>query len=906
MVVQIVILLMLIEQPYSGVAATVTRTFHPGVNGRRTAENFANSIDLGDGYATPRGRRSFRRLVGAWAVKQNPTDPAVLASITNATGVLKNYKRTIDLDPTITLLKGDSSTVGALKGSPKLIRAEAASLRAGQVAAQPVLLDSRSHLMVVPTGEIILRLKDGANAIKVLGAEAISQRTSTPGIREFLLTRSDRSTEDLFLEVEQLNRNPEVEWAELNFLSEVIKYSVPNDTLINTQWHLNNTGQGGGAAGADGKVFAAWDLTTGSTNIVIAIIDDGVQISHPDLVANIFTNRAELVNGLDDDANGFTNDFFGWNFANNSTNVGPIDLNDADGYADFHGTSVAGVAAAVGNNGRSVAGVAYSSKILPIKVITGSFFVSSTTMARAIRYAAGLDAVGNPNWRGADILSMSLGFNQSSTVDEALKDAATNGRGGKGCPIFVATGNGASGWYQYEVNVTAAPHTFKWVYKKDPSITAGEDAVWLDEVVFPGISTPERFEGSIFPPSGWQTVANTTPWIVDTSLSHAFGTGAKSARSGSIADSGSTGLQTTKTTAAGAFKFWMWVSSELDFDILTFTIDGVTEYSESGDPVVDSVVGYPAGNTNCIAVGASTDFDFRSDYSQYASSNDWNGVDFLAPSDGGASGIVTTDLAGTNGYNTNSATAGDSTPSSGPAAFGGTSSATPFAAGVGALVLSMNTNLTAAQVRLVLRSTCDQIGGVPYANGTNMFYGYGRLNANAAVRSQINTAPTLSTLTNQTIRPGEVLTLIASATDTNIPAQIVTFELLPNIPPGAAINSSSGNFTWRPNAYQADSTNTIRLRVSDNGAPSLSATQTFLVTVTKLVPIHLVSPQIVAGSFVVRSAADPGISYTLQTSSTLTNWVNVMTTNAVGAFVDFVTSVPPGATNQFFRVIVGP
>ena len=970
------------------------------------AENIASTIDLGDAYTTRVGLRSFRRVAGAWAVRQDPAAPDSLASITNSTGALAKYAPALALSPKFTLLKAAPETVGALKISRELRRAEAAAIRTIKIDARPVLLDERSHLMMVPTGDIIVRLKHGANAVSVLGKEVSGQIDSSPDIREFVLARASRATEDLFQEVDQLNRNPEVEWAEPNFLSEVIRHSRPNDTLINKQWHLNNTGQGGGVAGADGKVFTAWDFTTGSTNIVIAIIDDGVQISHPDLSANIFTNRAERANRLDDDGNGFVDDLFGWNFVNNTTNVRPIDLNNADGYADFHGTAVAGVAAAVGNNNRSVAGVAYSSKILPVKVITGSSFLDNLTMARAIRYAAGLNAAGVPNWRGADILSMSLGFAQSIEVDTALRDAATNGRGGKGCPIFAATGNGASGWYQYSVTVTAAAHTFKWVYKKDTGLTAGEDSVWLDEVAFPGISTPERFEGVAFPPAGWQTVAGTVPWTTDISPDHAFGTGVKSARSGIIGNSQSTGLQTTKTTTAGSFSFWMWVSSELDFDILTFSIDGVAKYTESGDPVVESMVGYPAGSTNCIAVGASTDFDFRSDYSQYASSNNWNGVDFLAPSDGGASGIATTDLAGTAGYNKTAGTAGDSTPSSGAATFGGTSSATPFAAGVGALVLSVNTNLTGAQLRAILRNSCDKVGAVAYTNGYNYYYGSGRLNAYAAVRSQINfrpsisilpnqviaedtslslpfsvsdaetppdsltvtptssnqallpdvslaitgtgtnrallvtpvpngngtatiniavsdgvlitntsfvltvssvnDAPTLTVITNQSIHPGELLTLTVAANDIDIPSQALTFDLLPTVPPGASVNSTSGIFIWRPNAYQANSTNLIRLRVTDNGNPSLSATQTFSIAVAPLTPVRLGSLQMAAGQFRVSTPADSGITYTLQTSSSLTNWVNLLSTNAAGGSIQFITSVPDGTTNQFFRILVGP
>ena len=128
------------------------------------------------------------------------------------------------------------------------------------------------------------------------------------------------------------------------------------------------------------------------------------------------------------------------------------------------------------------------------------------------------------------------------------------------------------------------------------------------------------------------------------------------------------------------------------------------------------------------ASGVGTDFDFRSDYSCYAGK-----LDFVAPSDGGFSAIWTTDRTGIDGYEE-----GDYEPN-----FSGTSAACPLAAGVGVLVLSANTNLSARNVRTLMRGTCDKIGNVTYTSGTNQFYGYGRINAATAVS---NAVPRISSI----------------------------------------------------------------------------------------------------------------------------------------------------------------
>lgn len=160
--------------------------------------------------------------------------------------------------------------------------------------------------------------------------------------------------------IDFLYNNDYVTIAQFNHFVE--SRNIPNDSLFKNQWHLNNTGQGGGIPDADIDADLAWNLTTGGTTkkgdtIVICVIDNGMEISHEDITGNIWVNHLEIPeNGIDDDNNSYIDDYNGWNSADQNGSI-PV---------GSHGTSVAGLIGARGNNKKGISGINWNVKILPV------------------------------------------------------------------------------------------------------------------------------------------------------------------------------------------------------------------------------------------------------------------------------------------------------------------------------------------------------------------------------------------------------------------------------------------------------------------------------------------------------------------------------------------------------------
>ena len=215
-----------------------------------------------------------------------------------------------------------------------------------------------------------------------------------------------------------------VDWARNNHEQFLIEPDLPiqvqktsNDPSLWRLYGLNNYGQSGGTTDADLDAPEAWEITTGSRDVVIGVIDSGVDINHPDLAANIWVNPGETPNnGIDDDGNGFIDDVNGWDFYDNDNTP-----NDGNG----HGTHVAGTIGAVGNNNSGIAGVNWEVSLLPLRFLGDDGSGWTSDAVAAVNYATmlkrdfGINVVAtNNSWGGG-------GY--SRTLDRAIESANDQG-----------------------------------------------------------------------------------------------------------------------------------------------------------------------------------------------------------------------------------------------------------------------------------------------------------------------------------------------------------------------------------------------------------------------------------------------------------------------------------------------
>ncbi|WP_295802439.1 S8 family serine peptidase [uncultured Microbulbifer sp.] len=188
-----------------------------------------------------------------------------------------------------------------------------------------------------------------------------------------------------------LRNNPDVEYVAPNWKFDF--QSLPND-LVPEQWGLRNEGQDGGAAGSDIDAELGWSIRSSAKDVVVAVIDSGIDYSHPDLAANMWTNPGEIPgNNIDDDGNGFVDDVHGYDFADKDSD--PMDVNS-------HGTHVAGIIGAVGDNNTGITGVAWEAKLMAIKIFGDEANVAYTSdIVQGILYAADMGARISNNSYGA-------------------------------------------------------------------------------------------------------------------------------------------------------------------------------------------------------------------------------------------------------------------------------------------------------------------------------------------------------------------------------------------------------------------------------------------------------------------------------------------------------------------------
>lgn len=275
-------------------------------------------------------------------------------------------------------------------------------------------------------GELLVKFKSSSRvAHKSTGATVMKSVKIVPNLEQVKLP-DGVSVQDAIM---QYMSNPDVEYAEPNYIRRAALTS-PNDTYFKNQWGLINLGlYANGTPDADIDAPEAWDISTGNDNVVIAVLDTGIDYHHSDLILNIWNNPGEpnCTNNVDNDSNGYRDDCLGWDFVNNDND--PIDDNG-------HGTHVAGIIGAVGNNGTGIAGVMWNVRLMPVKVLDFMGVGNDMDIIDGIEYAVDNGAqVINASWGGYGPFSWSLynAISSANTAGVLFVAAAGNGQlGGDG------------------------------------------------------------------------------------------------------------------------------------------------------------------------------------------------------------------------------------------------------------------------------------------------------------------------------------------------------------------------------------------------------------------------------------------------------------------------------------------
>ena len=299
---------------------------------------------------------------------------------------------------------------------------------------------SKSGFGIAAIDKILSHIS-GASAVQLFPAAPAALRPDDVDL-SLMYTVSYSSPNDPFTLAEQLSRLPDVQYAEPWFIYPLTQGAfTPDDSLYSQQWSLQKV-----------KAPEAWNISRGDSTIVIAIVDSGVEWTHPDLAANIWVNpgesgldaqgRDKRTNGIDDDGNGYIDDWHGWDFVganfetfNSGTTKGDNNPTPTGSNND-HGTHVAGIAAAVTNNGTGVASLASNCRILPVKCTADN----DTRGSGSAYILAGYTGIVYAATMGAAIINCSWGGDGGSQVEQDVIDFATK----RGSLVVAAAGNNQS------------------------------------------------------------------------------------------------------------------------------------------------------------------------------------------------------------------------------------------------------------------------------------------------------------------------------------------------------------------------------------------------------------------------------------------------------------------------------
>lgn len=612
-----------------------------------------------------------------------------------------------------------------------------------QISGEMTVLlgDVRNPAHYIP-GEVLVKFRDDVSSLGIsslnvdMGAKELRALSMNAGVIHQYKLEGAMSVDEAVL---KYRSNPAVEYAEPNYLYQL--QTIPNDAQFGTLWGLHNSGQAvngtPGRADADIDAPEAWDISTGSANVIVAVIDSGIAYDHPDLAPNIWRNPGEIPgNGTDDDGNGLVDDVYGWDFLmNDGDPMDPVDLNP--GGNGGHGTHVAGTIAGAGNNGTGITGVMWTARLMALKAGGVDRSLSTTAIISAIHYAIA---------KGARVINASFGGPECSL---AFYDAV-NAANTAGILFVAAAANGGHDGIGDDNDTTPNfPSNFS-----APSVCDGHQKAALANVI--GVAATDQNDQlatfSNFGPTTVQVAApgvrinSTTPTSnIRTILFHNFDSGptglgyvfggtnstwgftnsASFSQPNSLTDSPSGSyLNNTDSFAIGPlFSITGQRGCRLDSRVRLQTeldTDGVLAETSSNNGASWQIINGVSGSSNAqfvpftwgdVADGV-TDSRFRFRFVSNGSQV-FDGV-YL---DNVRVVCVAGPPSGTTDYQL----------------FQGTSMATPHVAGLAGLLLSINPNLTVAQLRNAILSTVDRKASL---NGK--VSSGGRINAWAALASVVD------------------------------------------------------------------------------------------------------------------------------------------------------------------------
>ena len=296
-----------------------------------------------------------------------------------------------------------------------------------------------------------------------------------------------------------LLNDPLIEYAEPDYIVQAVR--TPSDSMFLQQWALNNTGQSGGTPGADIDAPEAWEITTGSSTVIVAVIDTGIDYTHADLANNMWVNTGEVPgNGIDDDGNGFVDDVYGYDFANN----------DGDPWDDeSHGTHVAGTIGAVGNNALGVSGVCWRTRLMALKFLDASGSGATADAVKCVEYAVQMGAhLTNNSWGGGGFSQTLYDAIQAGQNANQLFVAAAGNGGSDG----IGDDNDAEPFYPASyaldniVAVAAVDHNFSLASFSNYGLQAVDIAA-------PGVKILSTVPGGGFESDGWSGTSMASPHV---------------------------------------------------------------------------------------------------------------------------------------------------------------------------------------------------------------------------------------------------------------------------------------------------------------------------------------------------------------------------------------------------------